>query len=355
MRRKEGAEVNEPVRIALTGTGLAGKHHARAIEAADGVVLCAIADPAESAKVMSDKYGVPYYPVLGDMMANQKPDGIILATPNQVHVSGGLDCVVAGCPMLVEKPLATTAEEAKVLVDAAREAGVPVLVGHHRRYNPLIRKARELIDQGELGTILSVHGTCWLYKPDEYFEIAPWRKAKGAGPVSVNLAHDIDLIRYLCGDVISVQAQANPARRGFENEDTAVALLRFDSGAIGTISVSDTIVAPWSWELTAHENSIYPSTSQSCCFIGGTHGSLSLPDMTLWRSSGERSWWNPISATIMPVDFSEPLIVQIRHFAAVIRGEESPLVSGEEGLKTLKIIEAIQRSAASGEAVRPGA
>ena len=345
--------MTESIHLAIAGVGLVGKRHVAAIERLSGVELCAIVDPSAAGKSYAEQLGMPWYQSLAEMFAREKPQGVILATPNQVHVDNGLECVAAGCPMLVEKPLATSADEAMVLVDTARRAGIPVLVGHHRRHNPLMQKAREIIDAGKLGQLRAVHANCWMYKPDEYFDDAPWRKAQGAGPVSVNLVHDVDLIRYLCGDVVSVQAQATLSVRGYENEDVAAAVLRFENGAIGTITVSDVIVSPWSWELTARENPAYPPTAQSCYLLGGTQGSLSLPDVTLWQNNGQRSWWQPISATTIPRDASDPLINQIAHFVAVISGLEEPLVSGEEGLKTLRVIESIQQAAKSGETIFP--
>ena len=339
------------IRLVIAGTGLIGKRHIASISRCNGVELSAIVDPSDAGKSYAAEMGMPWYGSLSEMFAKERPDGVILATPNQVHVDNGLECVTARCPMLVEKPLATSADEAVVLVDAARNAGVPILVGHHRRHNPLIRTAREMIDAGKIGQLRAVHANCWMYKPDEYFDAAPWRKAQGAGPVSVNLVHDVDLIRYLCGDVVSVQAQAARSIRGYDNEDVAAAVLQFENGAIGTITVSDIIVSPWSWELTSRENPAYPPTAQSCYLLGGTHGSLSLPDLTLWKNNGTRSWWQPISATTFPRDASDPLINQIAQFAAVISGFEEPLVSGEEGLKTLQVIESIQISAKSGETI----
>ena len=339
------------LRLAVAGAGLVGKRHLASIAKLDSVVVSAIVDPSEAVGKYAKAQGLPWYPSLGDMFANENPDGVILATPNQVHVENGLECVKQRCPMLVEKPIATCSTEARVLVDAAREAGVPILVGHHRRHNPLMRKAREMIDEGKLGQLRALHANCWLYKPDDYFDQAPWRKQKGAGPISVNLVHDVDLIRYLCGDVVSVQAQAAASVRGFENEDVAAAVLRFENGVIGTITVSDMIVSPWSWELTARENPAYPATTQSCYLLGGTHGSLSLPDLTLWHNQDVRSWWQPMSATTTPLEASDPLVNQIEQFVAVIRGSEEPLVSGEEGLKTLQVIEAIQNSAKTGETI----
>ena len=136
-----------------------------------------------------------------------------------------------------------------------------------------------------------------------------------------------------------------PSLRGFENEDLAAAVLRFESGAVCTITVSDSVVSPWSWELTSREYPIYPATNESCYLIGGSEGALSIPDMRLWQHEGGTSWWNPIKATAMPVSSSDPLINQIAHFEDVIRGRANPLVTGEEGLKTLRVIEAIQIAA----------
>lgn len=338
-------------RLIVAGLGLVGKRHAEAIRRSKTVELAGTVDPSASARRHAADWGLPCYDSLSEMFADQTPDGVILATPTPLHADQALECVARRCPVLVEKPLATTAADARRLVDAARDADVPVLVGHHRRHNPLVKKARAVIEAGGIGDIRAVHSTCWFYKPDHYFDEAPWRKLKGAGPISVNLVHDVDLIRHLCGEVVSVQAQAAPSSRGFENEDVAAAVLRFENGAIGTITVSDSVVAPWSWEMTAREYPVYPSTSQSCLLVGGTHGSLSVPDITLWTHQGDRDWWNPISATTAPRDASNPLDNQIAHFAAVIAGQEQPLVSAEEGLRTLQVIEAIQTAAKCGETV----
>lgn len=340
------------LRLAIAGIGLVGQRHADAITQVADLSLCAIVDPGEAGKSEAQARNVPCYDDLQTMIKAEAPDGIVLATPTKLHVAQGTVCVDAGIPVLIEKPLADDLTEATTLVERSEKAGVSLLVGHHRRHNPLIRKAHEYITRGKIGAVRAVQATCWFYKPDAYFDVAPWRKQGGAGPVSVNLVHDIDLMRHLCGEVISVQAQAAPSARGYENEDVAAALLTFDNGAIGTITVSDSIVAPWSWEMTAHEYPVYPTTSQSAYQIGGSHGALSVPDLTLWTHEEVRDWWTPISATSVMRDTSDPLINQMAHFAAVIRGNEAPLVSGREGLRSLAVVDAIQRSAKSGELIR---
>ena len=338
------------VQIAVAGVGLIGKRHVAAIRAAQGVELACIVDPSEAGRAFAVDTGARYFPTLAEMITAKVADGVVLATPNQLHVEQGLDCVAAGQPALVEKPLGVDVAAATVLVEAAAKAGVALLTGHHRRYNPLIEKAHSVVASGQLGQITAVQAQTWLMKPDDYFD-TDWRRRKGAGPVFLNLIHDIDLLRHFCGEVDSVHAMDSNAIRGNEVEDTCVILLRFASGALGTVNVSDTVVAPWSWELTARENPAYPATTEDCYWIGGTQGSLALPNLALWANPGKRSWWEPISATKMIFDFEDPLIRQIAHFAAVIRGEAAPLVSGADGLQTLRVIEAIKSSAARGTTV----
>ena len=166
-----------------------------------------------------------------------------------------------------------------------------------------------------------------------------------------NLIHDIDLMRHLCGDVACVQAQQASIARGHAVEDTAAVIMRFRSGALATMTVSDAVVAPWSWELTAGENPDYPRTSAACYTIGGTAGSLSLPDLGLWHYEGEADWGQPISRKALTRQGGDPLALQMRHFCEVALGEAEPLVPGEEGLATLEVLDAIRQAAESGRQV----
>lgn len=338
------------VRIAVAGAGLIGRRHAQAIAVATDVELAGIADPGDVGAEVAQLHGVRHFRSLTEMIRNDRPDGVILATPNQLHLVNALECVEAGIPALIEKPLATDMKSAEQIVEAGKSANVSLLTGHHRRHNPLIARAKSVIENGDLGRITAVQGTTWFHKPDDYFDVG-WRRKKGAGPVYLNLSHDIDLMRHLCGEILSVYAVESNAVRGNEVEETAAIVLTFASGALGTVNVSDTIVAPWSWELTARENPMYPATVEACYLIGGTHGSISLPNLSVWSNPGKRSWWEPISATKLIFDFEDPLVRQVRQFAAVIRGEEVPLVSAEEGLKNQRVIEAVKIAATTGAAV----
>ena len=337
------------VRIAVVGFGLVGRRHAEAVRRLPELELAAVVEPDPDSRQQAAELGAPSFSTLAEMFDNGAVDGVILATPTPMHVRQGLECIDRSCPLLVEKPIAVASEDALQLVEAAETADVPLLVGHHRRHNAVVRAAKSAILRGEIGDLRAVQTTCWFYKPDHYFASAPWRMRRGAGPISVNLVHDVDLLRYYCGEVTRVQAQAAPSARGFENEDLAAALLCFESGAIATISVADTIVAPWSWELTARENPAYPATNESCYLIGGTRGSLSVPDLRIWSHEAEPDWWTPISAKSLVAEAGDPLSVQAMHFADVIRGRCPPIVSGLEGLRSLQIVEAIKQAAETGE------
>ncbi len=154
-------------------------------------------------------------------------------------------------------------------------------------------------------------------------------------------------MRYLCGEVVRVQAQKTLARRGYENEDVASAVLGFANGAIGTVTVSDSIVAPWSWEFTSQEYPIYPFADESSLLIGGSEGSISIPDVKIWKHEKQRDWWTPIESQKAQIVTSDPLINQIHHFIKIIDEKEETIVSGREGLRTLAVVDAIQRSADS--------
>ncbi|MFD0981878.1 Gfo/Idh/MocA family protein [Tropicimonas aquimaris] len=342
--------MSDRVRIAVIGAGLIGYRHIAAVRHAKGVELAGFVEPDEATRARGEATGATGFASLEALLSSGGADGVIVAVPNQIHEVVASDCIDAGLPVLVEKPLTDDISSGERLLRKAREAGIPVLTGHHRRHNPLIRKALEIVRSGDLGQLSTVQAQTWFLKPDRYFDVG-WRRKKGAGPVYLNLIHDIDLLQAFCGPVATVQAMESNAVRGYEVEETAVILLRFASGLLGTVNVSDAAAAPWSWELTARENAHYPATAENCYWIGGTRGSLALPNLAVWQYQDDDGWWGPIGFTKPIFSFEDPLVLQVEQFAAVIRNDEAPLVSGEDGLSALRVIEAVKLSAASGQSV----
>ena len=344
--------MSETVRIAVAGAGLIGRRHTELIHESNSCGLSAIVDPSPAAADLAKGADVPIYPSLADLFAAQRPDGVIVATPNRLHVENGLECIRNGVPVLVEKPIADSVAEAGRLADAAEAAGVPLLMGHHRRHSPILAKARSLVGDGTLGQIVAVMGSAMFYKPDHYFDEGPWRREIGGGPILLNLIHEVDDLRSLCGDVVVVQAFSSNTTRGFPVEDTVAINLRFASGALGTFLLSDTAASAKSWEQTSGENASYPNYADEDCYVvAGTRGSLAVPTMRLKTYAGEGSWWEPFQEEVVDVERADPLACQLEHFRAVILGEAAPLVSGRDGFQTLRVTLAIQEAARTGRPV----
>lgn len=341
-------------KIAVAGAGYIGLAHIDCLRSSATCVLSAIVDPSPAAALVAVKEGVPLFNSLDELIESARPDGIILATPNQFHVSHALTCMEAGLPILLEKPIATTLDEGERLVRAVQERDAIVLIGHHRAHSPIMAKAREIVDSGALGRLVGVIGSAVFFKPDHYFNDNPWRKEVGAGPILLNMIHEVHNLRMLCGEIVSVQAMSSNAIRGFPVEDTVAISLRFANGALGSFLLSDTAACARSWEQTSQENKAYASYDDEDCYvITGTFGSLSVPTMRLktYGKAEDRSWWKPFDVSVAALTREDPLARQIEHFGAVVRGEVQPLVSARDGCENLRITNAIVESSRTGQLI----
>ncbi len=341
-------------RVAVAGAGTIGLAHIAVAQRSATCTLSAIVDPSPAARARAQAAGVPLYASLAELLATDRPDGVILATPNPLHVPQALECIAAGVPILLEKPIAPTVAEAQRLVDAVDAAKAKVLIGHHRAHSPIMAKAREVVASGVLGKLVAVMGSATFFKPDHYYADAPWRREPGAGPILLNMIHEVHNLRMLCGEIAAVQAFTSHATRGFAVEDTVAINLRFANGALGTFMLSDTAACARSWEQTSQENKAYPSYDDEDCYvIAGTNGSLSIPTMRLktYPNAGDRSWWKPFEVGVVGLVRDDPLAHQLEHFGAVIRGEAQPLVSARDGLANLRVTEAIVEAAQAGSTI----
>ena len=340
----------QPVRLLLIGAGVIGRTHIDRIGRDPHLALAGIAEPSAAGKALAEQLGVPWAASHLELLDRTQAQGAIVATPNASHVGMAIDCLERGVAALVEKPVADTVAEALALVQAQQRTGVPVLVGHHRRHNPINSRARSIVQDGRLGRVVTANVMCTVLKPDAYFDAA-WRRQPGGGPVLINLIHEIDMLRFLCGEITEVQALSSNAVRGFAVEDTAAAVLRFASGALGTVVLSDAAASPWCWDFCAAEQDQYPRQDVQSHFIAGTHGSLSLPDLALWNYRGDRSWHAEMTLEKTFVHKADAYSRQLQHFAAVIEGREAPLCSAVDGLRTLQVTLAVAEAARSGQAV----
>jgi predicted dehydrogenase len=343
----------KPLRLAVLGAGLIGRRHIQTVLSLPEVAeLVAVADPASDRSL--EVGGAAWFAEAGEMLDRMKPEAVIIATPTGLHASQGELCCARGIHFLAEKPVTATLEEAEALVRAVREAGVKTLVGHHRRYLAAVQEGRRIIADGELGTLIAASVVWATRKPDDYFKV-DWRTRPGGGPLLINAIHEVDMLRHLCGEVRLVSGLQSHAARGFVVEDTAAALFQFDNGCLGTLTLTDAGLSPWTIEQGSGENPNFPQTGQSAYRLIGTRGSLELPVLRRWtqRVAGEISWDRPLAASDIVPPYHDPYQAQLKHFQRLIRMDEAPIVSVSDGANTLAATLAVAQSSSQGRPCTP--
>ena len=340
------------IKIAVVGAGIIGRRHIQHIIDEPGCRLSGLVDPTPQAKNLANQIGTTYYPDIDLFLKKTDADAAIIATPNDTHSSIGIKCAEAGLHLLIEKPIDAELSHAVKLMETAKKKGIKILVGHHRRFNPYIVAAKQIINQGLLGTITSVNVLWTALKSSSYFDIS-WRKEPGGGPILINLIHDVDNLRYLLGDVERVYAETSHKTRNFAVEDTIALTLRFQSGILSTILVSDTVASPYNFESGTGENPLLHFTGQDCYRFFGTKATLNFPEMILWKytGEGEHGWEVQISSERVKVEHAVPMVDQLRHFCDVILNDVPPRCSVGEAIKTLETTMAIKQAVIKREPV----
>ena len=339
-------------RILLVGYGLVGRVHAEIIDRSSSAQLCSVLVPNKDLK----KYkGAKHFKLMavGDLeevMARVRPDGVIISSPTAFHAKQILTCISSDMPVLVEKPAVTSSRQFHDQLDAAGVSDIDrirCMVGHHRVYGEVFRKAKKILSSGQLGEIISVAGVTHWYKPDAYFQEAKWRTDKEhlGGVLGINLIHEIATLIKLLGPIDEVAAFGKK-NRGYSVIDTAAVSMTFANGAVGTWSVSDCVVGDRSWEHNSHENEAFPHTPHSSIFIGGKRASLDLPRLTLVHQESEKKdWWKEtIREPFDDLIQYDPLCNQFDSFLNLIDGKNPDIVSLKDGLLYILTVECIQKA-----------
>jgi len=343
------------VRIAVAGCGLIGREHISRIIASERAVLAATVDPTAEAANYATEIGSVHFSDLDSLLEADIADAAILATPNHLHAAQATQLIEAGLTVLVEKPITHSLETAQALVELVQAKGGRLLVGHHRAHSPIMREAQRIVEAGTLGRLVGIQGSATFYKPEHYFDAAPWRTQKGGGPILINLIHEIGNLRQIAGEIEAVEAISSSATRQFEVEDTAAILFRFTSGALATFLLSDAAASARSWEQTSRENPSYSTYADEDCYvISGTQGTLSVPTMRIKRFAEgvERSWWKELEASVHELKREDPLVLQLDHFCDLALGLAEPRVSAFDGMQNLRVVDAIERSIASAKLIQ---
>lgn len=316
-------------RILVAGAGLIGCRHIAHLAEHPDLTLAGIVDPLPEKRALAD---VPGFSDLSEV--NVDVDGIVIATPTQFHEPLFLEAARRGWSALVEKPISHSLDGADRMIAAAKDAGVHILTGHHRRFHPRVLGLRDVLASGRIGQPVLASLIWAVRKPDPYFEVS-WRQGPEGAPLRLNVCHEIDLLRFLFGEIAATAGiGANPVRKSDRVESGGV-VLSFESGLIVTIAFADTTPSPWGFEHGTGENPNIATTGQDSMRIIGTEGSVEFPSLRVW--TGAADWSEAPAPHYAPASDGLPLVQQLEHFARVCTGKEPPLNDGASGRRTLEL------------------
>ncbi len=334
----------------FTGGGNITETHIRAAAAA-GLKIGAVYG-TNSAKVANlvQKYGGEAYNDFDRFLTHKPMDVVMLGSPSALHSDEGIAAARRGLHVLTEKPIDVTVKRADALIKAARAGGVKLGVFFQDRLKPDILRAKDWINSGNFGRPILVEAAVKWYRPPEYYSGSKWRGTlalDGGGALMNQGIHTVDLLIYLLGDITRVQSVTKTALHRIESEDTCVATLEFANGAVGVLHAT-TAAFPG-----------YPRRVE----ITGTEGTVRIEQDRITRLDLR----NPsvLGAQIEPADqnasASSPVVSDIRghqriiedFFQAIETGRE-PVCDGEEGRRSVAVVEAIYQAARVRDAVGCG-
>ncbi len=331
------------VRVALVGCGRISRNHLDAISHIDGLELAAVCDVVpDRAREAGERHGVPSYVSYDEMLARTACDVVTICTPSGLHPEHGEAAARAGRHVVSEKPMAISLQGADRLVSACEAAGVRLFVVKQNRLNPAIQLLRRAVDGGRFGRLYMLNCTVRWARPQEYYDQAPWRGTwEFDGGAFMNQAsHYVDLIQWIGGPVAAVSARTATLARRIEAEDSGVALLRFASGALGSMEVT---------MLT------YPKNLEGSLTVLGERGAVKIGGTAVNRvEHWEFADYHDDDKLVEAAATSPPSVYGFGHegyyrnVLAVLRGEARPGTDGREGRKSLELILGMYRSARSG-------
>ena len=321
-------------RILVAGLGLIGSRHARAVQNHPNTTLAAVVEPNADLRAAFD---VPGFSALEDV--DVPIGGAILATPSHLHADHAEVALSKGWPCLIEKPIEVSLAAADRIVAASQATGLPVLTGHHRRYHASVHKLRDIVRGGTIGQPVLASAIWAVRKPDDYF-VGNWREGSAGSPVMINTVHDIDILRFVMGEVTGVTAAGAQPMRQAGRVESGVVALTFESGAMASIAFADTAPSPWGFEAATRENPNIAGTGQDSLWIMGTQGSVSFPSLTVW--TGASDWSQAPLPQQHRVDPTVPLTAQLDHFLNVLDGA-TPLIDALDARRTLAVTLEVER------------
>jgi predicted dehydrogenase len=339
----------------IIGCGMIAEYHTKAINELEGAAVVAAysRNPENAAKIAALAGGCAVYDTLSGLLAHPRLDVVCVCTPSGAHLGPAVAAAQAGKHVVVEKPLEITLSRCDAIIAACERANVRLCTIFPSRFSPANQMLKSAIDAGRFGRLTLGDTSVKWWRTQSYYDSGGWRGTwtlDGGGALMNQAIHNIDLLYWLMGDVARVMAQsATLAHLRIEVEDTAVACVRFASGALGTIQAA---------------TSAYPGLLKRT-EIHGDKGSARVEqdDITLWefdqastedvavRMSVESQTGHKAGASDPRGITHEGHRLQLLDFLRAIDEDRPALVDGREGRKSVEIIQAIYQSAQTGAAI----
>ena len=320
-------------RVGLIGLGAMGRNHLRVLSDLEGVELAAICDQdASQLESAARKYSVPGYRRWDEMMESETLDAAVVAVPTRFHCEAGLAVLGHGLHALVEKPIASSLEEGRRLLDAAGRAKKLLAVGHIERFNPAVRELQRRLEDGEGGRIFQLQAV----------RNGPFASRIRDVGVTIDLAtHDLDVMHHLARSEVQRLYAETEQRIHTEHEDMLNALLRFENGVLGVLQVN------WLTPTKIRQLTVLGERGMFVC-------NYLTQDLMFFKNAeveAGRDTDSPLrtvtegEAVAFPIQKGEPLRLELQAFVQAVRGERQIEVDGAAGLRALHLALAVVESA----------
>jgi UDP-N-acetyl-2-amino-2-deoxyglucuronate dehydrogenase len=334
------------IHIGLIGGGNISQTHARAARTIDGVQIAAVfGSNAEKVRHLGAEHGAAWHTDYERFLAHRPMDLVAIGSPSGLHAEYGIAAARCGLHVLVEKPIDISSARADALIAETEIAGVKLGVFFQDRFKPGIRQMKSAIDGGALGKPVLADARVKWYRPPEYYGDSRWRGTlalDGGGALINQGIHTIDLLLWMFGEVVAVQAREATAVHKIEAEDTLVAVLEFSNGALGSFIAT---------------TSAYPGYRRRI-ELSGANGTLILAGDELVSCGLRHSMKERVKPTVDDLDHraSSPVVKDFRYHQAVfedfihaIQSNSQAACDGREARRSLALVEAIYTACRTGQ------
>jgi UDP-N-acetyl-2-amino-2-deoxyglucuronate dehydrogenase len=332
---------SDTIKVGILGSGNISDTHARAAHSIPGAEVVAVygRELAKAAR-LTDLYGGRAFDDLDRFLAHRPMDLVAIGSPSGMHAVHGIAAAERGLHVLVEKPLDITVARADALIEAANRAGVRLGVFFQDRLKPDVVELKSMVQGGAIGTPLLASGHVKWYRPPDYYGGSRWRGTfalDGGGALINQAIHTIDLLLYVVGPIARVAARTATQLHTIEVEDTVVATLEFENGAVGVFEASTAVFPgyPRRVEITGSRGTVVLEHDE----IARVDLVGSDPNRTVFIQSSATNAASPIVADATP----HRRIFE--DFIAAVRTSQTPVCDGLEGRRSVEVCEAIYTSA----------